>query len=627
MVGSAARRSLVGVAAVLAIGAGAYAVAQADSQVLPRANTPIEHVVVIFGENQSFDHYFGTYPYAANPAGQPPFTGVAPAQPVHGLTSELLTHNPNQANPRRLDRSEAVTCDHNHAYGAEQAAFNGGLMNKFVENTGGGSCADKGIVMAYYDGNTVGALWNYAQHYAMSDNHLGSTFGPSAVGAINFISGNTHGVSPAGAGESGSMIGNPQPQYDDCALSASASFTGKNIGDLLMAHGVTWGWFAGGFKPTSTSGGTAVCAGTNRNVAGGQSNDYIPHHNPFQYYITTANPHHLPPSAPDKIGQDDRANHQYDLTDFDRALADGNLPQVSFLKARAFEDGHPGYSGPIDEQRFIVRVVNAIMNSPQWPSTAIFLAYDDSDGWYDHVFAGIQNPSASPSDALNGPGVCGAGAPMGGYHGRCGPGPRLPLVVVSPYAKPNYVDNSQTEQASVIKFIEDNWNLGTIGDFSFDTRAASLNNMFDFVSPPRTEKLILDPVSGLRPGEWPPPAPTPTATATAPATPPPGPPPRPPVTTKPKPAVKLSCKVSGRGKRITISCKASGKDATKRTDVRFRIVRNNKVLATESGKLSKKKITVVIRPKKSLRKGKYTLRISVTQKTGVLALTRTIRLK
>jgi len=384
---STARRTLFGGAAVIAAVAGAFAVASADPSAGPPPTTPIKHVVVIFGENQSFDHYFGVYPNAKNPAGQPPFTAAPGTPSVNGLTPALLTANPNAANPRRLDRSEAVTCDHNHNYGAEQKAFNGGLMDKFVENTGGGSCADKGIVMAYYDGNTVSALWNYAQHFAISDNHFGSTFGPSTIGAINFVSGNTHGVSPAGSGENGTLIANSQPGMDDCSAAGSTTtMTGTTIGDLMNTAGVTWGWFAGGFKPTSvTPGGVAVCASTHTNAAGAVVADYFPHHAPFQYYASTANPHHLPPTSVAMIGQTDQAKHQYDLSDFDAALATGNLPQVSFLKAVSAEDAHPGYSGPIDEQRFVVRTLNALQQSPEWESTAVFLAYDDSDGWYDHV--------------------------------------------------------------------------------------------------------------------------------------------------------------------------------------------------------------------------------------------------
>jgi phospholipase C len=133
---------------------------------------------VVYGENQSFDHYFGTYPNATNPPGEPNFTAAGGTPAVDGLTVGLLTANTNAANPARLDRSEPVTCDHNHNYGAEQKAFNHGLMDKFVENTGGGSCADKSIVMDYYDGNTVTAMWNIAQHFAISDRHSARPTGP-----------------------------------------------------------------------------------------------------------------------------------------------------------------------------------------------------------------------------------------------------------------------------------------------------------------------------------------------------------------------------------------------------------------------------------------------------------------
>ncbi|HEY6886451.1 MAG TPA: alkaline phosphatase family protein, partial [Solirubrobacter sp.] len=472
------RRSLFGGAAGLVIAAGALAVASADSKVLPPATTPIKHVVVIFGENESFDHYFGTYPHATNPPDSPPFTAAPGTPAVNGLTGPLLTANPNAANPSRLDRSQAVTCDQKHGYGDEQLAHNGGLMDKFVESTGGGSCADRSIVMNYYDGNTVTALWTLAQHFALNDNSFGSTFGPSTPGAINLISGNTHGLSPAGLGENGTMTGDPQPLRDDCsAPTATASMSGQNVGDLMNAKGVTWGWFQGGFKPTGEAGGRAVCGSKHVNAAGGASQDYIPHHEPFQYYASTANPHHLPPTSVDKIGTNaDQANHQYDLTDFDAALAAGNLPQVSFLKAVAAEDAHPGYSGPLDEQKFIVRTLNALQASPEWDSTAVFLAYDDSDGWYDHVASPTVNPSDSPSDALNGPGKCGLVPPAAGaYRSRCGYGPRLPLLVVSPYARQNFVDSTLTDQSSILLFIEENWTLGPIGDQSFDAIAGSLN--------------------------------------------------------------------------------------------------------------------------------------------------------
>src|SRR5579864_3696360 len=103
------------------------------------------------------------------------------------------------------------------------------------------------------------------------------------------------------------------------------------------------------------------------------------------------------------------------------------------------------------------------MQSPFWSSTAIIIAYDDSDGFYDHVMSPIVMQSSTSDDQLNGPGSCGSGT-SATYQGRCGYGPRLPLLVISPYAKANYVDDTVTDQSSILRFIEDNWNLGRIGD-------------------------------------------------------------------------------------------------------------------------------------------------------------------
>jgi phospholipase C len=221
--------------------------------------------------------------------------------------------------------------------------------------------------------------------------------------------------------------------------------------------------------------------------------DYSPHHEPFQYYKSTSNPKHLAPSSVAKIGHTDQANHQYDLTDFDATVKAGNLPSVSFLKAGEYQDGHAGYSDPLDEQQFVAGTINKLEKSKDWKSTAVILAYDDSDGWYDHVTPPVVNGS---TDAAVDQAACGTKPAAGGYADRCGYGPRLPLLVISPYSRTNYVDHKVTDQSSVLKFIEDNWHTGRIGDHSFDSRAGSLTGMFDFWQRPDTRPLILDPRSG-----------------------------------------------------------------------------------------------------------------------------------
>ncbi|CCH77662.1 Phosphoesterase [Nostocoides japonicum T1-X7] len=526
----ATRRSLLGSAAVLALTAGGLLTAgalgssaSAPAKIPDRSNqtaSPIKHLVVIFDENVSYDHYFGTYPHAANTDGTRFYPVTSTPRNNNLVTSGLLTSNPNLYAPTRLTPSEALTCDQNHNYGPEQLAANNGAMDKVVQYTSVDTCTGMfqapGLAMDYFDGNTVTAMWNYAQQYALSDNFYDSNFGPSTPGAINLASGNTHGfraVDPTtlqpvtdsyaifspDANGVGTMINDPDPAYDDCSNNDRTSTnslteaTGdKNIGDLLNARGVTWGWFQGGFRPTTPASDShpyAACAATHENVGGYSQRDYSPHHEPFQYYASTANPHHLPPKNVAETGHNGQANHQYDLTDFTKAVKASNLPAVSFLKAASYQDGHAGYSDPTDEQHFLVKEINLLERSPQWSSTAVVIAYDDSDGWYDHVAPVVTNGGSTSTDAA----ICtDSGAPIaGGYQGRCGPGPRLPLLVISPYAKTNYVGHAPIEQASIIKFVEDNWFMPRVGDHSFDARARSMKGLFDFTQS-NNKRVILN---------------------------------------------------------------------------------------------------------------------------------------
>jgi phospholipase C len=480
---------------------------------------PIKHVVAIFQENVSFDHYFGTYPQAtANKDGSVYFKGAKEGTPhVNSLGSAgLLTNNPNGVNPFRIDRSNAVTCDEDHGYSDEQFAFDGGLMDRFAKL----SCKDANLgansTFGYFDGNTVTALWNYAQNFAMSDNSFGTTFGPSTPGLLNLVAGNTfegtitNGLSAkgniAGAANAGAVIGDPDPTADVCSNPARTQITmsGKNIGDLLNAAGITWGSFVGGFALNVTNtNGTTGCKRSSTGLSG-LTADYIPHHAFFQYWASTLNANHTRPSSVAMIGhQGDAANHEYDLIDFWAAVNAHNMPAVSFLKAPAIQDGHAGYSNPLDEQVFLVNTINALQKTEEWKETAVIILYDDSDGWYDHVMGPIVNQSNVSDDQLLGPGNCGSpkvnDVSGGTQNGRCGYGPRLPLLVVSPWAKRNYVDHSVTDQSSVIRFIEDNWlSKGRIGNGSTDAIAGTLNNLFEFNGDdgPQGHRLFLDPGTG-----------------------------------------------------------------------------------------------------------------------------------
>jgi phospholipase C len=548
----------------------------------PGTATPIKHLVVIFDENVSFDHYFGTYPYAANLPGEQPFHAKRGTPTVNGLynqltpqgtpTGPLLTNNPNESNPLRLSPQQPMTCDQDHAYTAEQLAADHGAEDAYAQNTGRGETlaqclagltyngvpepippgADTNFaVMDYYDGNTVTALWNYAQHYAMSDNYYGTTYGPSTPGALNVSAAQTYGTTcgptfaainaspcpappgfdatnvvasnitagpPVPAGP-GTTYSDADPTYDICSYLPSAdggdgdtpadtmTLGGNNIGAELTSAKVTWGWFEGGFDNGYVPGhGTPpttaqICAEQHTNVGGSAVTDYIPHHEPFQYFASTANPMHLPPTSMAAIGHSDQANHQYDIADFWAAADADGLPAVSYLKAPGYQDGHAGYSDPIDEQTWLVSTINHLESLPTWNSTAIVVTWDDSDGWYDSILGPILTQSQTSLDALTGTGQCGAQARMVPVNsagqpeqGKCGLGPRLPFLVISPFAKSNSVADNLIDQSSVVKFIEYNWHLPALGNGAADTAAGSILPMFDFHSsnPP----LFLDPSTG-----------------------------------------------------------------------------------------------------------------------------------
>jgi len=529
--------------------------------------TPIKHLVVIYQQNVSFDHYFATYPNATNPAGEPAFTAKAGTPQADTLANAgLLTNNPNMNNPLniqltgsagsaapfRLDRTQAATADQVHAYAAEQKAYDNGKMDGFpyytgIETPGGvGAFGTPGQVMGYFDGNTVTALWNYAQNFAMSDDAFMSSYGPSTPGAFDVIGASYDGAvlvktsvgpftlpsQPPSASKAAksawysyyindglggySIINDVDPAYDVCSNpNDQVMMTGKNIGDLLNAAGISWGGFMGGFDLTeANANGTTGCKRTTfSQVVGASITDYIPHHNWFQYFKSTANPTHARPSSVQAIGHSvetdgktpDPANHEYSLHDFFDAVKANNMPAVAYLNASAFEDGHAGYSNPLDEQMFVAKVVNYLEQQPQWSSTAVVVTWDDSDGWYDHAYHAPTSYSYDPqADQVNGPGQCG---PAGGtasvgingkpVNGQCGPGTRLPFLVISPWAKPNYVSHTFITQAAIVQFIEDNWLGGQrLGPGAWDTKTGSMMDMFNFSGSGNVPPLYVDPAKG-----------------------------------------------------------------------------------------------------------------------------------
>jgi phospholipase C len=328
----------------------------------------------------------------------------------------------------------------------------------------------------------------------------------------------------------GSITGDPTPAGDICPdASIAVQMQGQSVGDLLTKNKVTWGSFMGGFHdpsvPAVTSGADAtdissVCnfGKTRTTNADGQplmvvntAADYVSHHAPFQYYASTANPTHVAPANGAEIGNDGQAKHEYDLSWFYKSLNGqygAQLPAVSYLRPIKAEDGHGGNSDPVDEQHFLVRTVNAIEKSPYWKNTAIVIAYDDSDGFYDQVAPTILNGSTGNATSVEQP-ICttpankSATMSAGGWDDRCGPSQRLPLLVISPYAKSNFIDHTESAQSSVVSFIEDNFlggarvddqQTGNAASASFDANSnfSDLKEMFDFNAAPHLAPVLLN---------------------------------------------------------------------------------------------------------------------------------------
>ena len=531
------RAVLLFIAAALSLGVRQVRPASVGAQMA--AMTPIRYLVVIDLESASFDHYFGNYPIAANPAGEPSFAGAGVTPSVNGLNAALTRSNPNAAEPFRIDRGQALMCAQSSRYDDEQLAYNGGSLDRFIENAhpqdsnppmfcpqdaAGRSTA----VMGSFDGNTVTALWNYAQQFAISDAYFGTTFGESTLGALHLVAADTSGAIcgpatsvygnqpacaaaatpppdstatlPAADGSTGTLVFRADPFWDRCTDADSSdrvALSGLTIGDLLDGAGVSWGWFQAGFAPSADGncdnasvpsafdGLAGIDPASDSNV----NADFDASVEPFQFFASTANPSHLPPSDVSQIGHDDQANHQYDLTAFWQAADAGSLPSISFLKPAVSQSGRAGASNPLDQQQFLVDTVNRLEQLPQWPAMAIVVTWDDSGGWYDHVAPRQANQSVTPFDYQ-------CGTTDGGDPGRCAYGPRLPLVAISPFARQNYISHTLIDQTSITRFIEDNWLGGQrLRSGSFDTIAGSLLDLFNFSQPP-VSPITLDPDSG-----------------------------------------------------------------------------------------------------------------------------------
>lgn len=473
---------LIACALLLAACTTPSATHQSRAESVERTLQRIDHVIIIYAENRSFDNLYGMYPGAngvaqASPESRAqldhdgtPFKTLPPVwQAGHEVADAAFPPLPN--GPFRIDAApinmplSRRTRDLVHRFYENQDQIAGGAMNHFAEVSNAGA-----LTMGYYDGSVL-PMWRWAREYTLADNFFMGAFGGSFLNHFWLVCACTpvFPEAPASAraqlDENGKLkrkpdspasallgpahyfdsqvtpdgyaVNSSQPAYQpsgllppaggdlayaDPALHPLPPQTATTIGDTLSARNISWAWYAGAWNAAVADGMQAPSAP--RKViyeAGKGAPNFQPHHQPFNFF------------ARFKPGTPDRAEHFRDGAQFLDAIDRGTLPQVAFYKPQGTLNSHPGYADVMSGDEHVAAIVERIHNSPLWASSLIIVTYDENGGFWDHV------------------------APPKGD--RWGPGPRIPTIIISPYARRGYVDHTQYDTTSVIKFLTRRFHL------------------------------------------------------------------------------------------------------------------------------------------------------------------------
>jgi phospholipase C len=444
------KRVLCGSLALLASCAGALA----DP---PGGLSKINHIVVIYLENRSFDNLYGLFPGAdgitdlsaippqVDKDGKP-YEKLPPVLYVglKGTKQDLrfpvdLPNQPFRAEP--YVGLEGVTGDAWHRFYQEQLQIDGGKMDKFVAWSDAAS-----LVMSHYDGSPT-PMWRLAKEYTLMDHFHHAGFGGSFFNHIYMIC----ACAPkfpdapqdmrAKLSDDGSLIkdgavtpdgyavntlfpkGGPAPAWAKPERLLPPQ-TDATIGDRLDAAGVDWAWYSGGWDDA---------------VAHRADPLFQFHHQPFAYFANYA------------LGTPG-AKHLKDEKDFVAEIAKGELPAVAFFKPVGEDNEHPGYASVLAGENHTAFLIELIQNSALWKDTAVIVTYDENGGMWDHV------------------------APPKGD--RWGPGTRVPTLLISPFAKRGFVDHTVMDTTAIAKLIETRFRLQPLG--SRDAASPDMTQGFDF---------------------------------------------------------------------------------------------------------------------------------------------------
>lgn len=478
-------------------GVGGVCAAPADAGL-----ASIEHIVVIYPENRSFDNLYGLFPGANGIANATPESTkqldrdgkrLPVLPPVWKAGKPDPAYPVNLPNgPFRIDAPpinlplSTPTRDLVHLFYVNQEQIAGGRNNMFAALSDAG-----GLAMGYYDGSPL-PMWSWAREFVLADNFFQAAFGgsflnhfwlvcactphdpgaPAAARTVLDAKGRVRRRDDVASALTGPLwflegtyspdgyaVNSAQPPYQpsdlrpapegdvryaDPARHPLPPQTAKTLGDTLSAKGVSWAWYAGAWNAAVADGMKRAGRHAVIYSAANHSPNFQPHHQPFNYFARFA------PGTPD------RARHLRDYTDLIDAIDHGTLPQVAFYKPPGAWNQHPGYADMLSGDRHVAELIAKLRASRYWPKLAIIVTYDENGGFWDHV--------APPS----GP----------GWGDRWGPGTRIPAIIVSPYAKRGYVDSTPYDTTSVIKFITRRFGLEPLTGVR--PNMGDLTNAFDF---------------------------------------------------------------------------------------------------------------------------------------------------
>jgi phospholipase C len=423
------------------------------------ASSPINHIIVFYLENRSFDNVYGSFPganglaNAGSTATQVDKTGKAydKLPPIintnlkpPAVDNRFPADMPNQ--PFSTDKyvpNNDLTGDLVHRFYQEQIQIDGGKMDKYAAISDAG-----GLVMSYYDGSKL-PMWQYAKQYTLADNFFHAAFGGSFLNHFWLVCAcspkydNAPDSLKAQLDDKGNLVKDGAITPDGYAVNTiqtvqtphSPAITNTalllpvqdmpTIGDRLNDKGISWAWYSGGWNDA---------------VAGKAAPLFQFHHQPFAYFKQFAD------------GTDQRAQHLKDETDLVAGIKSGQLPAVTFYKPLGDYNEHPGYTSLIAGENHVTDLIKQIQASPLWKDTAIIVTYDENGGLWDHV--------APPTTD------------------KWGPGSRVPTIIISPFAKKGFVDHTSYDTTSILKFIENRYGLQSLTDR--DAKVNDLSNAFDF---------------------------------------------------------------------------------------------------------------------------------------------------